>query len=104
MGLERSVQADSANAVRLYSKRYHGGIGTDLGLKLVEYREHKRFAPLAQEFDMVSNRTRDVFVPDDEEARKAIEQLRFSGEITPSLRRTLQRYIVGLSPHGGFLI
>lgn len=47
---------------------------------------------------MISNRTRDVFVPDDEDARKAIERLRFSGELTPSLRRMLQRHIVGLSP------
>jgi hypothetical protein len=47
---------------------------------------------------MISNRTRDVFVPDDEEARKAIERLRFAGELTPLLRRTLQRHIVGLSP------
>ena len=28
---------------------------------------------------MISNRTRDVFVPDDEEAQKAIERLRFAG-------------------------
>ena len=47
---------------------------------------------------MISNRTRDVFVPDDEEARKAIKGLRSAGELTPSLRRTLQRHIVGLSP------
>lgn len=47
---------------------------------------------------MISNRTRDVFVPDDEEAQTAIEELRFLGKLTPSLRRTLQRHIVGLSP------
>ena len=47
---------------------------------------------------MISNRTRDVFVPDDEQAQKAIERVRFIGELTPSLRRALQRHIVGLSP------
>lgn len=47
---------------------------------------------------MISNRTRDVFVPDDEEAQKAIEELRFLGELRLSLRRTLQRHTVGLSP------
>jgi phenylalanyl-tRNA synthetase beta subunit len=47
---------------------------------------------------MISNRTRDVFVPDDEEAQKAIEELRSAGELYPPLRRTLQRHIVGLSP------
>lgn len=93
-----SVQVDSADAIRLYFERYYGGSGTDLGQKLVEHREHERFATLAQEFEMISNRTRDVFVPDDEEARKAIERLRSSGELTPLLRRTLQRHIVGLSP------
>jgi CRISPR-associated endonuclease/helicase Cas3 len=93
-----SVQVDSADAIRLYFERYYGGTGTDLGQKLVDYREHERFATLAQEFEMISNRTRDVFVPDDEDARKAIERLRFSGELTPSLRRMLQRHIVGLSP------
>jgi CRISPR-associated endonuclease/helicase Cas3 len=93
-----SIQVDSADAIRLYFERYYGGSGTDLGEKLVDHRQHERFATLAQEFEMISNRTRDVFVPDDEEARKAIERLRFSGELTPSLRRTLQRHIVGLSP------
>jgi len=93
-----SVQVDSADAIRLYFERYYGGSGTDLGEKLVEHRQHEEFATLAQEFEMISNRTRDVFVPDDEEARKAIERLRFLGELTPSLRHDLQRHIVGLSP------
>ncbi|MGA9672041.1 MAG: CRISPR-associated helicase Cas3' [Terracidiphilus sp.] len=92
-----SVQVDSANAIRLYFERYYGG-GADLGEKLVDHREHERFATLAQEFEMISNRTRDVFVPDDEEAQKAIERLRSSGELTPSLRGSLQRHVVGLSP------
>ena len=93
-----SLQVDSADAIRLYFERYYGNTGTDLGEKLVEHREHERFATLAQEFEMISNRTRDVFVPDDEEARKAIKELRSRGELTLSLRRALQRHIVGLSP------
>jgi CRISPR-associated endonuclease/helicase Cas3 len=92
------IQVDSADAIRFYFERYYGGSGAELGQKLVDHREHERFATLAQEFEMISNRTRDVFVPDDEEARKAIERLQFSGELTPSLRHTLQRHIVGLSP------
>jgi hypothetical protein len=64
----------------------------------VNYREHERFATLAQEFEMISSRTRDVFVPDDKDAQKAIEQLRYLGELTPSLRHALQRHIVGLNP------
>jgi len=93
-----SVQVDSADAILEYFESYYGGSGTDLGEKLVDHRHHERFATLAQEFEMISNRTRDVFVPDDEQAQKAIERVRFIGELTPSLRRALQRHIVGLSP------
>jgi CRISPR-associated endonuclease/helicase Cas3 len=93
-----SVQVDTADSIRVYFERYYGGSGNDLGEKLVEHREHERFATLAREFEMISNRTRDVFVPDDEDARKSIEMLRLAGELTPALRRTLQRHMVGLSP------
>lgn len=93
-----NVQVDSAEAIRLYFERYYGGSGTDLGQNLVDHREHERFATLANEFEMISNRTQDVFVPDDDEARKAIDQLRNVGNLTPQSRRTLQRHIVGLSP------
>jgi CRISPR-associated endonuclease/helicase Cas3 len=93
-----SVQVDSAEAILKYFERYYGDSGTDLGQRLVDHREHNRFATLAQEFEMISNRTRDVFVPDDEEAQNAIEELRSAGELTPVLRRKLQRHIVGLSP------
>jgi CRISPR-associated endonuclease/helicase Cas3 len=93
-----SVQVDSADAIHDYFEQYYGESGTDLGQKLVEHREHERFATLAQEFEMISNRTRDVFVPDDDDARKAIEELRSAGDLTPPLRRALQRHIVGLSP------
>ena len=93
-----SVQVDSAAAIGNYFERYYGGSGTDLGENLVDLRKGLNFATLAQEFEMISNRTRDVFVPDDEEAQKAIEELRSACELRPSLRRTLQRHIVGLSP------
>jgi len=94
----KSVQVDSAEAIRLYFERYYGGSGVDLGESLLKLRNNLSFASLAQEFEMISNRTRDVFVPDDEEAQRAIERLRFAGELTPALRRGLQRHIVGLSP------
>jgi hypothetical protein len=86
------------SAIAQYFERYYGESGTDLGGKLVELRSHEKFASLAQEFEMISNRTRDVFVPDDDEARAAIARLRYRGEITLDLRRTLQRHVVGLSP------
>ena len=47
---------------------------------------------------MISDRTRDVFVPFDDTARGAIEELRQIGQLTRDLRRRLQRYVVGLRP------
>jgi CRISPR-associated endonuclease/helicase Cas3 len=94
-----TVQVDTTDAIRHYFERYYGGCSDEeLGQRLMDHREHERFATLAREFEMISNRTRDVFVPDDEEAQKAIERLRNIGELTPHLRRTLQRHTVGLSP------
>jgi CRISPR-associated endonuclease/helicase Cas3 len=94
----KSVQVDSAEAIQLYFERYYGGSGTDLGVSLLDLRKQLSFASLAKEFEMISNRTRDVFVPDDLEAQRAIEELRSAGEIKPWLRRALQRHIVGLGP------
>jgi hypothetical protein len=92
------VQVDSADAIHLYFERYYGTSGTDLGEKLVAMRKGMNFSTLANEFEMISNRTRDVFVADDEEAQQAIEELRTVGQITRSLWHRLQRHIVGLSP------
>ena len=93
-----SIQVDSAEAMASYFERYYGESGVDLGEKLVRHREDKNFATLASEFEMISNRTRDVFVPDDDEARTAIRQLYAVGRLTVELRRALQRHIVGLNP------
>ena len=42
-----SVQVDSAEAILKYFERYYGDSGTDLGQRLVDHREHNRFATLA---------------------------------------------------------
>lgn len=94
-----SIQVDSLAAIQRYFERYYGEVGADLGENLeMNLRRHEKFATLAEEFEMISNRTRDVFVPDDDEARVAIAQLRSGGELTLDLRRTLQRHVVGLNP------
>lgn len=93
-----SVQVDSADAIERYFERYYGESGTDLGKQLIADRDCQRFATLAGEFEMISSRTRDVFVPDDEDARKAIASLRFLKELGPALWRKLQRHVVGLNP------
>ena len=46
---------------------------------------------------MISSRTRDVFVPDDDEASEAIGELNAIGQLTAALRRRLQRHSVGLT-------
>jgi CRISPR-associated endonuclease/helicase Cas3 len=93
-----SIQVDSAEAMTHYFQRYYGASGVDLGRELVELRQDKSFATLAQKFEMISSRARDVFVPDDDEARQAIKQLYAIGLLTVELRYALQRHTVGLNP------
>lgn len=93
-----SIQVDSAEAMNQYFERYYGGGDKVLGKDLVDLRQSQSFATLAQQFEMISSRTRDVFVPDDEEARHAIQRLYAVKQLTPELRRLLQRHTVGLNP------
>ncbi len=107
-----SIQVDSTEAIQTYFERYYGASGIDLGEQLIEHRAHRNFATLAEQFEMISSRAQDVLVPDDEEAKRAIEELRSlsqTHEFDPEkrlatglrlreLRRELQRHTVGLSP------
>ncbi len=93
-----SLQVDSAAALQEYFERYYSE-GADLGMNLQEMRAKIQFATLAENFEMISNRTRDVFIPYGEEAQIAIEELRSIGRLTRELRRKLQRYVVGLQPY-----
>jgi len=98
---EFSPQVDSNEAIQRYFERYYGE-GGDLGENLQALRtieKHFQFATLADEFEMISHRTRDVFVPYDEQARDAIEDLRVIKRLTRDLRKRLQRYVVGLNPN-----
>lgn len=95
----KTVQVDSAEAMSAYFERYYGECDERaLGSELEALRQKLKFATLADEFEMIGNRTKDVFVPDDDEARAAIAQLRDSFQLTNDLRRTLQRHTVGLNP------
>jgi CRISPR-associated endonuclease/helicase Cas3 len=91
------IQPDSLEQMERYWNRYYGE-GDDQGAPLQAYRLEGRFATLAREFEMISNRTLDVFVPYDDESRAAIDELRSIGQITRELRHKLQRYVVGLRP------
>jgi CRISPR-associated endonuclease/helicase Cas3 len=93
-----SLQVDSAEAIQHYFERYYGD-GVDLGDNLQTMRTRAEFATLADGFEMISTRTRDVFVPYGEQTRKWLEELRSVGLLTGELRRKLQRYVVGLQPY-----
>ncbi len=96
-----SIQVDSIDAIQQYFERYYSVDPEDMGEKLLDLRHKLSFATLAENFEMISSRTRDVYVPDDDDGRHAIERLRSPG-LTPAYRRILlrglQRHIVGLSP------
>lgn len=97
---QHTPQVDSAEAIERYFERYYGE-GAELGENLQALRtskENYQFATLAERFEMISNRTCDVFVPYDDQARAAIEELRRK-RLTRDLRRRLQRYVVGLYPN-----
>jgi CRISPR-associated endonuclease/helicase Cas3 len=93
-----SIQVDSAEAMAQYFERYYGIGDEHLGGELVKLRQEQSFATLAQKFEMISSRARDVFVPDDDEAREAIKRLYAIGQLTLDLRHALQRHTVGLNP------
>jgi CRISPR-associated endonuclease/helicase Cas3 len=103
----KSVQVDSADAMVEFFERYYGQVKDKyLGSELIEMRKERQFATLAREFEMISSRTKDIFVPDNAEAIAAIDSLRTElqriGSFNPKLRRDLfrflQRHVVGLNP------
>jgi CRISPR-associated endonuclease/helicase Cas3 len=93
-----SIQPESVEAMNRYWNRYYGE-GADQGSMLQAYRQDAKFATLAQHFEMISDRTLDVFVPFNNAARDAIDELRAIGQLTKDLRRRLQRFVVGLRPY-----
>ena len=93
------IQVDDAAAMRDFYERYYApGDSTALGAKFNAMRQRLQFATLAEEFEFINSRTRDVFVPDDDAARAAIAELDRIGQLTGALRRSLQRHTVGLNP------
>jgi CRISPR-associated endonuclease/helicase Cas3 len=95
----KCVQVDSAEEMAAYFERYYGVSDERvLGSGLEALRLNLKFATLADQFEMINNRTKDVFVSDDDEARTAIAEFRNNYQLTPELRRTLQRHTVGLNP------
>jgi hypothetical protein len=73
------------------------GEGADLGAKYLGYRSEGRFAKLAEEFELISSRTRNLLVPF-QEGKSLILELKRVKVLTRDLRRRLQRYTIGLHP------
>lgn len=85
----KSIPVDSADAMKDYFERYYGDSGADLGKTLVDQRDDRslKFATLADEFEMISDRTREVLVQEDDDAKAAIGDLRQAGFLDKDMRR-----------------
>jgi CRISPR-associated endonuclease/helicase Cas3 len=102
---EGGIQVDDPRALPDYFRRYYGHEPAALGERLVEFRDQRKFRTLADEFEMIGNRTKDVYVAHDDESSQLIEELEREFKqkryFTPELRKKqqqLQRSIVGLGP------
>jgi CRISPR-associated endonuclease/helicase Cas3 len=90
------IEVDDLDAMSNFFGRMYGE-GADLGAKYLGYRSEGRFAKLAEEFELISSRTRNVFVPF-QEGKSLILELKRVKVLTRDLRRRLQRYTIGLHP------
>ncbi len=93
---QRDIQCDDLEAMATFFERYYAE-GADLGNQLMALRAASKFASLADQFEMISSRTKDVFVPHGE-AKRYVDELFAIGVLTGDLRRKLRRYSVGLQP------
>jgi CRISPR-associated endonuclease/helicase Cas3 len=91
----RSIQPADLDAMAKFFEDYYSS--AYIGSKFLEMRKKAEFKTLAEEFEMISSRMRDVYVPF-ADGRKWIDKLFEIGQLTGELRRKLQRYTVGLQP------
>jgi len=91
----RDIQCDDLDAMAQFFEDYYGN--ADLGSKFLDMRKNAKFRSLAEEFEMISSRTQDVFVPFGE-GKRLIDELYKLRQLNADLRRRLQRYTVGLQP------
>jgi CRISPR-associated endonuclease/helicase Cas3 len=97
----RDIQTDDLAAMRSYFERYYGDADDQTrGKDLAELRgdDVLAFKTLAERFEMINSRTKDVFVAYGAEGSKLIDELQASFVLNGSLLRRLQRYSVGLQP------
>ena len=89
---------DDPAVLREFFNRHYGN-EADLGSALEKDRQALKFRTVADEFEMIADLTRDIFVSYDQKARDSLERLRAIGQMTAELRLDLQRYVVGLRAH-----
>ncbi len=92
-----SIQPPDLDMMASFFEAYYASIDQLDPLKFVEMRKKAQFRTLAEQFEMISSRTQDVFVPF-AEGKTMIDELYGIGRLTADLRRRLQRYTVGLLP------
>jgi CRISPR-associated endonuclease/helicase Cas3 len=91
----RDLQPDDLASMSRFFEDYYGN--GELGSRFVDFRREAKFRTLAEEFEMISSRMRDVFVPYGE-GKALIDELNHERQLTGQLRRQLQRFVVGLQP------
>jgi CRISPR-associated endonuclease/helicase Cas3 len=98
---ERDIQNDDLTAMQSYFERYYGDADDKTrGKPLADLRDDDQlaFATLAEQFEMISSRTKDVFVAYGSNGTALIDELQSAFLLGGGLLRRLQRYSVGLLP------
>lgn len=97
IGETRDAQPDNLSAMELFFERYYTETDQRPGKIMLEFRKKLDFEALADTFEMISSRAKNVLVPYGEGSER-IEQLRAAGFLDLKLLRSLQQYTVGLQP------
>ena len=91
---EGGLSIHNPDAIRQYFDRLYGE--ANLGEELQRLRGEGKFRDVSNEFEMIADNTKTIFVPHNADARELIAQLQASGVLHLKLRRGLQRYTVGI--------
>ncbi len=91
----RSIQPDDLDAMTRFFEAYYGN--ADLGSAFLDMRKTAKFRSLSENFEMISSRMQDVFVPFGS-GKQWIDELFKLRQLDVRLRHRLQRYTVGLQP------
>jgi CRISPR-associated endonuclease/helicase Cas3 len=98
---ERDLQTDDLIAMQSYFERYYGDADDQTrGKPLADMRadDTLAFATLAEQFEMINSRMKDVFVPYGAKGNELTDELQASFVLNGNLLQRLQRYSVGLQP------